>query len=102
MALHTTKRIPEQMDEQKFLQMLNRTQVDPQTECWLWHGTMVEAGYGVMSINSRTYYTHRVGYTQIKGPIPKDKELHHTCEHPACWNPEHLKAVTRREHRASH
>jgi hypothetical protein len=34
----------------------------------------------------------------FKGAVPEGKEIHHSCGNPLCVNPEHLIAVTRKEH----
>ena len=38
--------------------------------------------------------THRISHRAFKGPIPEGYEVDHLCRLGACWNPEHLEAVT--------
>ena len=45
---------------------------------------------------------HRVAYEQANGPIPPKHDIHHLCENPSCVNPDHLVALTRREHKRLH
>lgn len=37
---------------------------------------------------------HRISHRAFKGPIPEGYEVDHLCRLGACWNPEHLEAVT--------
>jgi len=80
--------------------------------CWLWRGALLRSGYGYFRVGSRTdgsyraVLTHRFAYENLKGSIPKGKELDHFRLNPglrqalcskACVNPAHLELVTRRE-----
>ena len=40
---------------------------------------------------------HRIVYEAIIGPIPSGLEIDHLCRNRACYNPEHLEAVTHKE-----
>lgn len=63
-------------------------------ECLLWTGALVR-GYGVISIDGKTRYVHRVMYEIKNGPIPEGLDLDHLCRTPTCVNPAHLEPVTR-------
>jgi hypothetical protein len=67
--------------------------------CWLWTGRLNSNGYGAFYPGGkpRHWYAHRWSYVNSVGPVPKDLELDHLCRRPACVNPAHLEAVTRRE-----
>ena len=41
---------------------------------------------------------HRLAFEYAKGPIPRRKEIHHTCKHTWCVRPSHLVLTVRREH----
>ena len=65
--------------------------------CWNWKAAKTTAGYGELRVGNKTTYAHRLSYELAKGKIPKGLELDHLCRNPACVNPDHLEAVTRRQ-----
>ena|SRR5688572_20887641 len=67
---------------------------DPNSGCWIWHGSWNKGGYGVSFPNR---VAHREAYTSFKGPIPKGMCVCHKCDVPACVNPDHLFLGTSRE-----
>ncbi len=79
----------------------------PITGCWLYTGGLSKAGYGVISIGSKTngsrksVLVHRWLYKQLVGPVPDELELDHVkargCVGPICVNPDHLEPVTHSE-----
>ena len=71
--------------------------VEKTETCWLWRGTILNTGYGVISSNSRYVSAHRLSYEWANGPIPQGLVLDHLCRTPACVRPAHLEAVTNRE-----
>jgi len=69
-------------------------------DCWLWHGTLRQ-GYGVIGVGGRTgkvWQAHRLMYELVRGQVPDGLVLHHECHERRCVNPDHLSAITRREH----
>src|SRR5258708_28621144 len=63
--------------------------------CWLWTGARSGRRYGTFSFGAHTYYTHRVLYTHLIGPIPEGLELDHLCKRILCCSPWHMEPVTK-------
>lgn len=78
-----------------------RIRIDAKTGCWNWIGACAH-GYGRITVTiggkRQHWQCHRMAYTLFVGPVAQGKELHHLCENKVCCNPQHLLAVTRREH----
>lgn len=71
--------------------------VDRSGECWIWTAARHEYGYGLFSVQGKMRRAHRVAYLLLVGPIPEGRELHHTCDNPACVRPRHLEPLTHAE-----
>lgn len=82
--------------------------VDRTGKCWIWTGKLGWKGHGDFHLlqdedgKNIQVKAHRFSYELLVGSISKNKELHHTCENPACVNPAHLEIVTRKEHGQKH
>jgi hypothetical protein len=48
------------------------------------------------------WYAHVVSYVLAHGSVPEGKHVHHRCRTTMCVNPDHLEAVTPREHAIAH
>lgn len=74
-----------------------------ETGCWLWTGKKNAGGYGYLKNNAafkgagRGKLAHRWSHELFIGPIPHGLHVLHSCDIPACANPAHLRAGTRRE-----
>lgn len=75
----------------------------PWCGCRIWMGATNEHGYGVIGFGrSSRLKTHRAAYMLAHGQIPKGAGYHgtvvrHTCDMPACINPDHLIAGTQQD-----
>lgn len=58
--------------------------------CWLWTGRLSADGYGVMWLHRQFWLAHRYSYTHHRGPIPHGMCVLHSCDVPACVNPDHF------------
>ncbi len=54
--------------------------------CWMYQGHLNKSGYGKFGKTT----AHRTSYEIFKGPIEEGKMVCHTCDKPACINPDHL------------
>ena len=67
---------------------------EPNTGCWLWIGASDDRpgkGYGFIRFRGRKNWSaHRVSYTLFRGEIPEGMHVCHSCDTPACVNPDHL------------
>lgn len=72
------------------------------TECWLWTAGKSGFGHGRFAIEGKLYSPHRISYTIAHGRIPLSPAYHgtvvrHTCDNPACCNPDHLELGSQRD-----
>ena len=71
--------------------------IDEDTLCWRYTGGTNGRGYGRICHKGKMYGVHRLIFEVFHGPIPKGKEIHHTCGVRHCCNPAHLELVSHRE-----
>jgi hypothetical protein len=67
--------------------------------CWMWTAGTDRDGYGKFAIGhgkqDQTHTrAHRFAYELLVGPIPDGMVVMHSCDTPACVNPDHLSVGT--------
>ncbi|MZE53776.1 HNH endonuclease [Streptomyces sp. SID5770] len=73
------------------------SRTDRTGKCWLWTRGRTASGYGKFNLNGQTVYAHRASYEAYVGPIPAGLFILHSCDTPACVNPDHLRPGTHQE-----
>lgn len=71
--------------EERFFDKVNKTD-----SCWLWTGSLTSRGYGSIGVDGKNVSAHRLSYMLFNGDIPDGFVVCHSCDVPACVNPEHL------------
>lgn len=62
-------------------------------ECVIWPGYTQDFGYGLIRINGRRWYVHRLVYQMYTyGPMPQ--VVRHLCHNTSCCNFDHLRGGT--------
>jgi hypothetical protein len=64
--------------------------VKHQDGCWLWQTNLDKDGYGRFYYNGREHKAHRISYFHHNKIQPGLLLVCHSCDTPACVNPEHL------------
>lgn len=73
-------------------------QIDRETGCWQWQGSVNGPGYGLFKVSpGKRKFAHRLSHEWWLGPIPKKWVVDHLCRNHGCCNPAHLEAVTHGE-----
>ena len=66
---------------------------EPNSGCWLWEGSQIRGGYGVISLGGRdgaNISAHRASMIIHGHVLPHGSIVLHKCDNPPCVNPDHL------------
>lgn len=73
------------------------SKVDKSGSCWLWTAYRDKDGYGrcrFLGKGDRQRMAHRISFELAGGVLVDGMTIDHTCNTPACVNPDHLKQMT--------
>lgn len=70
---------------------------EPTTGCWLWLGSVTNAGYGQVGRLPNRMSAHRAAAIARHGQIPEDMVAMHSCNQKLCVNPAHINIGTQSE-----
>lgn len=86
------------------------SKVDRSGECWLWQAFRDKDGYGMFSVTlprdglprgvptpQRRVRASHFAWETVNGPVPRGLYVLHSCDVPACVNPNHLRLGTARD-----
>jgi hypothetical protein len=74
-----------------------RLEFDEATGCWNWTGAIDQYGYGNVKRVGKNFRAHRLAYEKLVGPIPNGAFILHSCDNPACCNPDHLRPGSQKD-----
>lgn len=84
-----------------FDRITNYVQVDDETDCYVWTGTVNDRGYPVITVRGRTLGVHRLVYGWAVD-IPQGHHVHHRCRNRRCIFVGHMEVLAQQDHVREH
>lgn len=83
---------------------LQKISVEPHhtlpTPCWVWLGATTVDSYPRARVDGKIEYLHRYSWQQTnKELLGSQRDGHHRCRNPPCFQPDHIEALSRLENR---
>lgn len=83
------------LDDYHWSRLWSHVKCGKPNECWPWTAARSGFGYGRFKYEGKLYSPHRLIFALKAGGIVNTREHHgsvvrHTCDNPACCNPDHL------------
>lgn len=87
---HSYKGCPHISDAEYIERVKSRVKID-ENGCWLWQGFIQPTtGYGDVSYRGKRWRVHRLMFKLSGRDLRQDLDVCHSCDKPACCNPDHL------------
>lgn len=65
--------------------------------CKVWTRATSSEGYGVLRVNGKLQYIHRMTWIEAHGEPPPGHDIDHQCQNRACYELTHLQCITHAE-----
>jgi hypothetical protein len=80
----------------EFIEKIRINTIINEDTCWIYDGTVTNAGYGEITYQGKTYPVHRLVFEHYYGEsLPPHYQIHHAvCENKRCIRFDHLSATT--------
>lgn len=76
------------------IRLLSKLYIDPDTNCWIWQGTIGPDGYGRFWAKKKCYGPVRYSWAIFVGDVEPKARIRSRCGNKLCCNPEHLEDLS--------